>query len=204
MTTENASQLPPCPLPDCEGGEHHFHDIYAYTIGDGHDCAKVARIDYRCYGPHRPGLSEPIRLPGITDEMVEAATPGPWEAEGSQIWGPDGVLVAAVREHSTVVDRPDALIIAAAVNALPGLLDVLDVAEAATERVRALHYAANSDSDRTPLCKECQGRAGVHPCGCVAAKDRQPVCGHCNAPGLGQRVSWPCPTIQALDGGESA
>ena len=74
MTTETTSQLPPCPLPDCEGGEHHFHDIYAYTIGDGHDCAKVARIDYRCYGPHRPGLSEPIRLPDITDEMVELAT----------------------------------------------------------------------------------------------------------------------------------
>ena len=24
MATKNASQLPPCPLPDCEGGEHHY------------------------------------------------------------------------------------------------------------------------------------------------------------------------------------
>ena len=77
-----------------------------------------------------------------------------------------------------------------------------DSAAEAIERVRALHYAANSDSARTPLCEECQGRAGVHPCGCWAEKDRQPVCGHCNAAGLGQRVPWPCPTFQALDGVE--
>ena len=60
MTT---SQLPPCPLPDCEGGEHHYHDIDAYAVGEKHDCACEARIGYRCYGPHRPGLSEPIDLP---------------------------------------------------------------------------------------------------------------------------------------------
>ena len=51
--------------------------------------------------------------------LLDEATPGPWKAEGSQVRGPDRVLVAAAREHSTTVDRPDALIIAAAVNALP-------------------------------------------------------------------------------------
>ena len=66
MTTENTSQLPPCPLPDCEGGEHHYHDIDAYAIGEKHDCAKEASLGYRCYGPHRPGLSEPINLPEVT------------------------------------------------------------------------------------------------------------------------------------------
>ena len=55
--------------------------------------------------------------------LLDEATPGPWKAEGSQVRGPDRVLVAAAREHSTTVDRPDALIIAAAVNALPALLD---------------------------------------------------------------------------------
>ena len=55
--------------------------------------------------------------------LLAAATPGQWEAEGSQVWGPDGVLVAAVREHSTLVDRPDAELIAAAVDALPALLN---------------------------------------------------------------------------------
>ena len=59
--------------------------------------------------------------------LLDEATPGPWVAEGSQVWGPDGGLVAAVREHSTLVDRPDALIIAAAVNALPALLDAAEL-----------------------------------------------------------------------------
>ena len=61
--------------------------------------------------------------------LLSEATPRPWEAEGSQLWGPDGVLVAAVREHSTIVDRPDAHLIAAAVNSMESLLDALDVAE---------------------------------------------------------------------------
>lgn len=153
--------------------------------------------------------------------LLSEATPGPWKAEGSQVRGPDRVLVAAAREYSTTVDRPDALIITAAVNALPDLLDALEKAEthrdslAATlievqrekrllvERVRELHYASDNDSARTPRCEECQGRAGAHPCGCWAYEDRQPVCGHCNASGLGQRVPWPCPTVQALDGGGS-
>ena len=58
-------------------------------------------------------------------QLLGEATPGPWEAEGSQVWGPDGVLVAAVREHSVIVDRPDAQLIAAAVSALPSLLDMV-------------------------------------------------------------------------------
>ena len=76
MTTEITSQLPPCPLPDCRGGEHHFHDVEAYAAEKDktHDCATHARDGFRCYGPHRPGLSEPVDLPEITDEMVERAT----------------------------------------------------------------------------------------------------------------------------------
>ena len=93
-------------------------------------------------------------------------------------------------------------LIVAAVNALPDLLDALDVAEAAIERVREMHYAADNDPARTPRCEECEGRAGTHPCGCWAPEDRQPVCGHCNDPERGQTVPWPCPTVQALDGGE--
>ena len=53
MTTEITSQLPPCPLPDCGGGEHHYHDIDAYTVNETPDCARAARIGYRCYSPHR-------------------------------------------------------------------------------------------------------------------------------------------------------
>ena len=61
--------------------------------------------------------------------LLEAASPRPWEAEGSQLWGPDGAFVAAVRGASAITDRPDALLIAA-VNALSDLLDELDAAEA--------------------------------------------------------------------------
>ena len=92
-------------------------------------------------------------------------------------------------------------LITAAVNALPGLLGALDVAESAIERVREMHYPAGNNPARTPRCEECQGRAGTHPCGCWAPEDRQPVCGHCNGARAGQSIPWPCPTLQALDGG---
>ena len=75
MTTEiTTSQLPPCPLPDCEGGEHHYHETRAHD-----ECLAEEVCEYsgdgatRCYSQHRPGLSEPISLPEITDEMVERA-----------------------------------------------------------------------------------------------------------------------------------
>ena len=100
--------------------------------------------------------------------LLDEATPGPWEAEGSQLWGPDGVLVAAVREHSTIVDRPDAQLIAAAVNALPGLLDQLDAAEAALARVRELHRESRGSMSAlypNPIC-EC---GKDYPCLTVAA-----------------------------------
>ena len=73
MTTETTTNLPPCPLPDCEGGEHHYHEVEVYTAEEDkyHDCATYARNGYRCFGPHQPGLSEPVSLPEVTDEMVE-------------------------------------------------------------------------------------------------------------------------------------
>ena len=154
----------------------------------------------------------------------------PWTVEeaspnmGGPNWllrreGKAGIIISA---HEYGFRERGRLIVAAA-NALPDLLEALEEAEGhwdsldatlievqreklalerAIERVRALHYAADNDSPRTPRCNECQGRAGAHPCGCWAEVDREPVCGHCNAQGLGQRVPWPCPTVQAI-GGES-
>ena len=142
--------------------------------------------------------------------LLDAATPRPWWqewVEGDEwyaVYGqPTGDLVCP--EVCTAGDADDTNLLVAAVNALPDLLDALDaldVAEAAIERVREMHYPADNDPARTPRCEDCQGRAGVHPCGCWAEKDREPVCGHCNAPERGQTVPWPCPTIQAIDGGE--
>ena len=59
--------------------------------------------------------------------LAEAATPGPWSSSGSQVWGYDGNLVAAVRDHSELVDRPDAEFIAAVdPQTILGLLDEIE------------------------------------------------------------------------------
>ena len=70
------------------------------------------------------------------------------------------------------------------------------------EAVRKLHYAADNDVTRTPVCETCHGKAGVHECGCWAPEDCQPVCGHCNEGDKGISVAYPCPTIRAI-GSES-
>ena len=82
---------------------------------------------------------------------------------------------------------------------LTALLDALDAAEAAVQRVRELHQPCDNDRDRTPICEHCHGKAGIHPCGCWAPTDRQPVCAVCNEGDKGIRVEWPCPTERALD-----
>ena len=58
MTPEITSQLPPCPLPDCEGGEHHYHDVETYAAEEGHDCARTARGGFCCYGPSIPSIPQ--------------------------------------------------------------------------------------------------------------------------------------------------
>ena len=69
------------------------------------------------------------------------------------------------------------------------------------EAVRALHYAADNDPDRTPICETCHGTAGVHECGCWAETDHQPICGHCHDDwGRSGSIAWPCPTVRALAG----
>ena len=92
MTTETTSQLPPCPLPGCEGGEHHYHDIDAYdvyAVSEGHDCATEARFGFRCYGPHRPGIPQwqPIEPDQIRAGMRIRVT----EARGDRIITRTGV-----------------------------------------------------------------------------------------------------------------
>lgn len=45
-------------------------------------------------------------------------------------------------------------------------------------------------------CPDCDGKAGVHDCGCWADVDIEYHCAECD--GSGERVSWPCPTAVAL------
>ena len=91
-------------------------------------------------------------------------------------------------------------LIAAAVNTLPGLLDALDAAWAAIERVRELHRPIDVDA----LQHGCAAEECGHEFGCPLIK--MTVCKACYDLGererFGQGVPWPCPTIQALDGGE--
>ena len=70
---------------------------------------------------------------------------------------------------------------------------------AKVERVRAMHRPAYNDAARSPLCPDCAAKAGVHPCGCWADTDYEPVCAVCNEGHKGMSVPWPCPTIRALD-----
>lgn len=77
---------------------------------------------------------------------------------------------------------------------------------AAIERVRALHrrshavfsWASGGVRYEDP-CPECDGKAGVHPCGCWAEVDIEYVCSECKVGTKGSSVAWPCPTIAALD-----
>jgi hypothetical protein len=60
--------------------------------------------------------------------LLQAATPGPWHTGnielGDLIYSPSGTLIAETRLRIP----EDAALIAAAVNALPALLDVVDAA----------------------------------------------------------------------------
>ena len=88
-----------------------------------------------------------------------------------------------------VADIPDLLAAAAERDALA----------AKVERVRALHRPAYNDVARSPMCEDCGGKAGVHPCGCWAEDDYEFVCAVCNQGTKNQSVPWPCPTVRALD-----
>ena len=92
-----------------------------------------------------------------------------------------------------VADIPDLLAAAAERDALA----------AKVERVRALHRPAYNDAARSPICPDCDGKAGVHPCGCWADTDYEPVCAVCNEGHKGMSVPWPCETIRAFGGAES-
>lgn len=86
-----------------------------------------------------------------------------------------------------------------------------DAALAKLAAVEALHrrshavfsWASGSVRYEDP-CPECDGKAGVHPCGCWADMDIEYVCAACDRPG--QSAPWPCPTVAALGlpvGGEN-
>ena len=147
--------------------------------------------------PTTPDLAELRRL-------AEAATQGPWAARYGVSW--EARVCATTGSLADVNSTANAELIVAAVNALPALLDAAaerDELAAKVERVRAMHRPAYNDAARSPLCPDCAAKAGVHPCGCWADTDYEPVCAVCNEGHKGMSVPWPCPTIRALCGAES-
>ena len=102
-------------------------------------------------------MSEPIMQK--LDEMqarCDAATEGPWEAEGSQVRRIDS-LVAAVRDHSVSERRPDAEFIAASRTHMPLLINAL-------KAVLEEHYPVGEESDCRCCPQECACGVWEYPC----------------------------------------
>lgn len=121
--------------------------------------------------------------------LAEAATPGPWEARYGVSW--EARVCATTSSLADVDSTANAELIAAAVNALPGLLDAAaerDALAAKVERVRELHKSSGDAETQGYTCRE-YGYISPYCMGEVASDE--------------YGVPWPCETIRAIDGGES-
>ena len=216
MTTEIASQLPPCPLPDCEGGEHHYHDIDAYdvyAVSEGHDCATEARFGFRCYGPHvkdQPGTQwQPIEHDQIRAGMRIRATAqydgratvhvgvahhrtgSDWSTE--QGWLLTGWSYPTIYEvDPATIPDPDA--------ELRRLPDALKKAKAHRDSLAATLIEVQRE--KLALERAIERVRALHVRGdewCGYHEDT--LCGCFDACCYECEVLYPCPTIQALGGG---
>ena len=143
----------------------------------------------------------PERLAEI-EARANAATEGPWEADGTEItqhWTrPQPWVTVASNEVACMaycyggsgrgIEREtDAEFIAHARTDVPALLVEVRRLQAAVERVRALHQ------DEGPSQGFFPGDRGYGK--------RDHCCGTCGEYGE-YGVEWPCPTVTALDGDE--
>ena len=128
------------------------------------------------------------------EARVNAATEGPWDFDGLDDLGAYYVRRgwSVVTEHAI---EEDATFIASTRADIPALVVAL-------RSVLALHRPSNNDTQRSPLCTTCHGRAGVWECGCWAEEDSVPVCSSCtnvepvhNSHGA---TPWPCPTVATI------
>ena len=125
-----------------------------------------------------PDLAELRRL-------AEAATPGPWAARYGVSW--EARVCATTGSLADVDSTANAELIAAAVNALPGLLDAAaerDALAAKVERVRELHKSSG-DAETQGYTGREYGYISPYCMGEVASDE--------------YGVTWPCETIRALD-----
>ena len=127
-------------------------------------------------------------------ELLDAATPGPWEPGETQRYHGGRYHVSYSEVEPSVAagcDPADAALIADARTSLPLALDAL---EAVLARHRPVSYVATANCGLVlyEVRPTCHDKAGVHPCGCWRDEDQIHVCADCN------RV-WPCPTVDAID-----
>lgn len=147
--------------------------------------------------------------------LAENATPGKWgraasrtiEAEQDGSWQ---IVIDQMNDGvgAGVVESADAeYIIAAQPSTVLALIARAEAAEVKVAAVEVLHrrsYAvfswATGGVRYEEPCPDCGGKAGVHPCGCWADTDMEYVCSECKE---GQKsVSWPCPTVRAIQESE--
>lgn len=137
MTT---SQLPPCPLPDCKGGEHHYHNRYLHEV-ENSACKKSSSFHTSCYGPHQPQQQwHPIECDQIKAGMRIRATTvlgdvvatrtgvahhtnrsGDWRTEGGWWLNGWGDPTTYEVDPATIPADPDAELIGTVAEALAGV-----------------------------------------------------------------------------------
>ena len=141
--------------------------------------------------------------------LAENATPGPWEAEGGDIWNDAHGFLLNPR-----LDDADADFIAAARTAVPALLDMLDQAEAERdwnlrssrlvkeERIKANARAERAEA-RIKAVRELHTPAKLKEHTGTSWRtdpDDHLVCAHCTDPDGGGYATYPCETLQVLGG----
>lgn len=91
-----------------------------------------------------------------------------------------------------------------AVDDAPAMLKVLEQADVAMKQVRNLHrrvhpvFVWSEGALRIDEpCPECNGKAGVHPCGCWGDRDVEYHCPTCRDE-KGHLVLWPCDTAREV------
>lgn len=131
---------------------------------------------------------------------VEDATEGPWTRRDYEFWGAavdaEGFVAAQVARSA------DLDFIVTARTAVPRLVAALEAVVAVHRRSHAVFNWALGVRYDEP-CPECDGKAGVHPCGCWADSDVGFVCAECHRLGSGASgvydYAWPCPTVRAIE-----
>jgi len=85
---------------------------------------------------------------------------------------------------------------------VPAMVDALTKVLELHRRAHAVFSWASGQRYEEP-CPECDGRAGVHPCGCWADSDIEYVCAECHRLGSSAKgvydYTYPCPTVRAID-----